>query len=153
MKKITVINVKSATEVGRHTEPVANEDFHLCKFELEGSEEMEVSDGYHTFGELYEHRIALFITLCRVAREVYNVFGGKDVSQRILPIWRSKLHHDGTSYDGWFVMGIGDEKGEQITYHLPVAKWEETGFAETRGKSPEFDGHTSKDVLERLRTL
>lgn len=26
----------------------------------------EVSDGYHTFNELYDHRIKLFITLCRV---------------------------------------------------------------------------------------
>lgn len=24
----------------------------------------EVSDGYHTFDELYEHRVALFIALC-----------------------------------------------------------------------------------------
>ncbi len=28
-------------------------------------------------------------------------------------------------------MGIGKEKGEQITYHLPLSKWDETNFAET----------------------
>ena len=26
----------------------------------------DISDGYHTFDELYEHRIALFITLARL---------------------------------------------------------------------------------------
>ena len=37
---------------------------------------------------------------------------------------------------------------KQITYHLPLSKWEETGFAETLEKAPEFDGHTPDDVLE-----
>ena len=25
-----------------------------------------ISDGYHSFGELYDHRITLFITLCKI---------------------------------------------------------------------------------------
>lgn len=112
-------------------------------------------DGYHTFGELYEHRIALFITLCKFARtkiDADNINGVKmaDISKEI---WRSKLHSDGSSYDGWFILGINKEPGKQLTYHLPESKWEKTAFAETLEKAPEFDGHTSDDVLERLAKL
>ena len=101
-----------------------------------------ISDGYHTFGELYEHRIELFITLCRICAEEFNS-----------PVWVSDKHSDGTSFDGWFVLGIGIEPGTQITYHLPISKWDECFFAETLDKAPEFDGHTSEDVLERLKSL
>ena len=104
-------------------------------------------DGYHTFEELYGHRIALFVTLCRF---VHND------EHRMLhdtPVWRSKFHSDGSSFYGWFIMGIGRNKGEQITYHLPLSKWDETDFAETLDKAPEFDGHTPDDVLERLKNL
>ena len=69
------------------------------------------------------------------------------------PVWRSKNHSDGEPAFGgtWFVLGINKEKGKQITYHLPMSKWDETDFAETLEKAPEFDGHTSQDVLERLK--
>lgn len=106
----------------------------------------EISDGYHTFGELYEHRITLYIALCKWVRSFMYREGNGDV-------WRSKLHSDGSSFDGWFILGINKEKGEQITYHLPLEKWNETGFAETLEKAPEFDGHTSEDVLERIKKL
>ena len=102
-------------------------------------------DGYHTFGELYEHRIVLWIALCKILYNDPQYQTGQKAD-----VWRSKLHSDGISFDGWFIMGIGRNKGEQITYHLPISKWEETEFAETREKAPEFDGHTSDDVYERL---
>lgn len=50
-------------------------------------------------------------------------------------------------------MGIGSVKGEQITYHIPIERWKETDFARTINQAPEFDGHTSEDVLERLKDL
>lgn len=98
----------------------------------------QVSDGYHTFDELYEHRVALFRAVCcMLAADGRNV-------------WRSKLHSDGSAFDGWFVMGIDDTPGCQITYHLPMARWADTDFATTLERAPTFDGHTSADVLERL---
>ena len=106
-------------------------------------------DGFHTFEELYEHRFTLFITLCRTFDRIPDYI--RDVFSPT--VWRSKLHADGTMYDGWFVIGIGREKGEQISYHLPLARWDETDFAETLPNAPEYDGHTSDDVLERLRKL
>lgn len=114
--------------------------------------DLEVSDGYHTFDELYDHRISLFIQLCRLLKKIDMVKSDKIV---MLPyeVWRSKLHSDGTSFEGWFVLGINKEFGRQMTYHLPLARWEETSFAETLAIAPVFDGHASSDVLERLKTL
>ncbi len=103
-----------------------------------------VSDGYHTIGELYDHRIALYIALC-------NQIAYQQRSDRV---WRSQRHFDGSNYDGWFILGIDREKGKQITYHIPNSRWDETEFAKTFEKAPaEWDGHTSADVLERLKTL
>ena len=99
-------------------------------------------DGYHTFDELYEHRIILWIALCNM----YYQWGYGDP-------WRSKLHSDGSSYDGWFLLGMGKHKSSQMTYHLPMSRWEDTFFAKTLDKAPEFDGHTSDDVLKRLEMM
>jgi hypothetical protein len=104
-------------------------------------------DGYHTFDELYEHRIRLFIALCR-----YFIQGKRHDDYRT--VWASTLHSDGTSFGDWFILGLGDTKGDQITYHLPARFWEEvTQFAEVLERAPEYDGHTSGDVLERLKAL
>lgn len=116
-----------------------------------GPDSMEVSDGYHTFDELYDHRITLFISLCRFAQRLHNGEGPE-----WMPVWRSKRHSDGEVCFGTgtqFVIGIGKEKGEQITYHIPIERWDETEFAETLEQAPEWDGHSSQDVLERLKTL
>jgi len=112
-----------------------------------GIDTNKISDGYHTFGELYDHRIALFMALCS------SIPYGKYTDN--LEVWKSKLHHDGTTYDGWFIMGIGKNNGEQISYHLPMSKWDECNDPCIRelAKAPEWDGHTSSDVLERLKSL
>lgn len=101
----------------------------------------QVSDGYHTFGELYEHRIALFMCLCTY------------IADRHDNVWKSKLHSDGSAVEGWFIMGINTEKGKQISYHLPVDKWGECWMAKELENAPEWDGHTSADVLERLKSI
>lgn len=109
----------------------------------------QVSDGYHTIEELYDHRITLYIALCRTLVEA----GENSMSQYFQFPWRSKVHSDGSTMDGWFIMGIGYESGGQISYHLPLSRWDETIFAKTLDKAPAWDGHTSADVLERLKTL
>jgi hypothetical protein len=103
-----------------------------------------ISDGFHTFDELYEHRITLWIAVLRLwARE--NDYPPNP--------WRTKLHSDGSSFDGWFVLGLHHRAGEQITYHLPISRWDETSFARELERAPEFDGHTSEDVLSRIARL
>src|ERR1700683_1017395 len=96
----------------------------------------KISDGYHTFDELYAHRIALWISLCRtkaaITREAWN------------PVWRTRKHSDGSSIDGWFVLGMFRQPGSQITYHLPDSEWDACVFARTLNQAPEFDGHISE---------
>lgn len=113
----------------------------------------EVSDGYHDFNSLYDHRIALFIKLCSTIAMVEDTFRQMNPNTPQSSIWRSKCHSDGSALKGWFIMGIGKAKGSQITYHLPLSRWDETEFAETLECAPEFDGHTSQDVLNRLKKL
>ena len=92
-----------------------------------------VSDGYHTFGELYQHRHYLFIALMHA----YS-----DIS------WKAKKHSDGSMYDRWFIAGMDLPSG-QITYHLPLWMWDAVKVKEL-DKAPPYDGHTSVNVLTRL---
>ena len=90
------------------------------------------SDGYHTFKELYEHRHALYILVA-------------NADQRA---WKSVRHADGSEWDGWFISGIDFEHGP-ITYHLPARLWKNLKCKELNN-APEWDGHTSEDVVKRL---
>lgn len=118
------------------------------------TDEVSISDGYHTFDELYDHRITLYIALCKKIQnfkyhgDARNQFGDEKI------VWCSTLHSDGTAFANWFILGIFREKGKQITYHVPAILLSEVRqFAETLDKAPEYDGHTPEDVLERLKNL
>ena len=91
-----------------------------------------ISDGYHTFGELYEHRHALFIALANSHPDL---------------AWKSIKHNDGTMFPGYFIAGMA--LPEQITYHLPLVLWKRLRVKILR-LAPEWDGHTSRDVVDRL---
>lgn len=121
-------------------------------------EALEVSDGYHTFDELYDHRITLYIMLCKQVQE-YEYHGdirnhGEKFNHQ--KVWRSKRHSDGELCFGTgtqYILGIGTIKGKQISYHIPIERWDEAEFAEERDKAPEWDGHTPADVITRLKSL
>jgi hypothetical protein len=97
----------------------------------------EVSDGYHTFNELYLHRHSLMLVLMKAH---------PDLS------WFSPKHDDGAMMDGWFIAGIRTPFGI-ISYHLPVGflHLAELTGAKQLDQAPEWDGHTSSDVLARLQ--
>lgn len=97
----------------------------------------ELSDGYHTFDELYHHRAVLFAVLC-------SKFKSK--------AWKSKLHDDGTMYEGMFIVGINTPMG-QATYHYDIDPYWDMFNIKERKKAPKFDGHTLADVPERLLSL
>ena len=105
----------------------------------------QINDGFHSFKQLYDHRIGLWIALCRQ----YN----SPLMHRDKCVWKSQFHSDGSSMDGWFVMGIDKRKGKQITYHLPIILWDKLEDIKTIKKAPKFDGHTPDDVLFRLSEL
>lgn len=143
--------------VSNYSELGEQEDFltGLKHVVVMGPEEMDAQDGYHTFKELYNHRITLYIALARMTQSYTDMANHEFGSERIR-IWRSKKHSDGEICFGTgtqFVLGIGTGKGKQITYHIPIERWEETNFAETLEQAPEWDGHTSDEVIERLKEL
>lgn len=139
MKEITILG--TSLKIKKYTDEHAPSDRRHCV--IVKGEMRSPSDGYHTFDELYEQRHALFIALCKLAHLAYHEGQTADS-------WRSKFHSDGTTFDGWFILGIGKEKGEQMTFHLPLSYWDKTDDIETLDKAPEFDGHTSQDVIQRL---
>lgn len=95
-----------------------------------------ISDGYHTFNELYDHRCHLFIALMRSNPAIS---------------WRANNHSDGSNYTDWFVAGMHLPTGD-ISYHLPNWMWEmlDRCGIKTSLRAPEFDGHSSSDVVKRL---
>jgi len=109
----------------------------------------KINDGFHTFGELYQHRIVLFIALCKeLSTNPEYQTGQKSF------IWRSIKYSNNTNVEeGWFLMGIGSDEGQQITYHLPMSYWSKTDFAKIIEKPPLFDKHTSDDVVKRILDL
>lgn len=118
-----------------------------------------ISDGYHTFDELYQHRYLLFINwaasevrLWRTAL-LNNIPGYQGTD---CPFWITRVHSDSTpSYDGYFLAGLWRDRGIQITYHIPNEYWELAAeYAEICDIAPcEWNGHTSADVLKRLAEL
>lgn len=105
---------------------------------------VDVTDSHHTMSELYEHRYALFCALCNLV---------SCHPEDLCDTWKSKLHNDGTMYEGWFIAGIRlPPKGMDISYHLPLEWWDKFKISELE-RAPEWDGYNSKDVIERLLKL
>ena len=96
----------------------------------------EVSDGYHTFNELYYYRM------------LYNA-----AFFNLLPrewVHKSKRHHTGEECfgGGWFIV-IANLPTGQISNHYELKDWDlfkvpEKEFAD------EWDGHTPQEAAERL---
>lgn len=96
-----------------------------------------VSDGYHTFGELYDHRRALTAALA---------------TSRPGWAWRSKAHHpdDGPMFEGgYFIVGIELPTGT-ISYHYKLSHWDDFRSARTLFHAPKWDGATPADTVVRL---
>ena len=97
----------------------------------------ETSDGYHTFNELYHHRAVLFSVI---------VANYKDRA------WKSVRHHDGTMYDGMFIVGINTPDG-QATYHYDINPYWDMFDCKVREFAPKWDGHTPAQAIERIGKL
>lgn len=116
-----------------------------------------VSDGYHTFKELYAHRVKLFVALCNQMKIVDEFTQCKHLQWTPPPpilyrAWKSKFHADGTMYDGWFIAWIWLEPWNTLTYHLPIEEWDNFMCPEV-WHAPKWDWHTSDDVMNLLYKL
>ena len=99
----------------------------------------EISDCYHTFGDLYRHRITLFCTLC-------NLLPGIS--------WKSKKHYDEENdpmFNDSFIAGINTPEG-MATYHIKLKYWDMFNIQELE-RAPRYDSYTSEDVIDRILSL
>lgn len=95
----------------------------------------DISDGYHSFGDLYKHRTYL-LALAMIHMPY---------------AWKSRVHEDGTMYDGMFVVGFPTPTG-MITYHCDNEYWNDFKVPAIP-HAPHFDGYTDKDVLDREKAF
>lgn len=110
----------------------------IQEYKQEGNSVKEISDGHHTFEELYHHRILLFATICNL---------NQDVS------WKSKKHHpeDDQMFNGSFIAGINTPLGE-ATYHIKLKYWNIFNIKEIE-HSPKFTGYTPEESIQRILSL
>lgn len=94
----------------------------------------KISDGYHTFADLYEQRLILSAALAKNNPHA----------------WKSKQHEDGSVPfgGGWFIMGFDTDEG-CYTYHYELKDWDLFQCKELDKGKP-WDGHTSRDVRRLL---
>lgn len=97
----------------------------------------EISDGYHTFDELYHHRAILFSVVCNNNSKI---------------AWKSKQHDDGSMYDGMFIVGIDTPYG-QATYHYDIDPYWDLFHVEELERAPKWDGHSPEEAIKRIALL
>lgn len=107
----------------------------------------QISDGYHTFDELYEFRMLYNASL-------FNEWWRKDSLLSVGThhgVCKSLRHSDGKLAfgGGWFVVTAQLPTG-QITNHYESKHWDLFKIPEAE-TAPEWDGHTPQDVAKRLR--
>jgi len=95
----------------------------------------DLSDGFHTFRQLYYQRMMLFATI---------------VKQNKDKAWKSLRHEDGELCfgGGWFIVGIDTPEGS-YTYHYEN-KYFDLFDCEILDYGKHWDGHTEKDVSRLL---
>ncbi len=106
----------------------------------------QYSDGYHTFDELYEIRKAYNIAY-------FNLINATDREGRY-NVHKSKRHFDGEDCfgGGWFIVVAILPTG-QISNHYKLEDWDLFKIPETEKALFAFDGHTTKDVINRLKNI
>ncbi len=101
----------------------------------------EVSDGYHTFNELYEYRL------------LYNASMFNELAkQGLYDVHKSRKHSDGKyPFDNpnWFIV-MAELPTGQISNHYEMKDWSLFDIPEKEVANV-WDEHTPKDVAERLR--
>jgi hypothetical protein len=93
----------------------------------------DLSDGYHTFNQLYQHRNAMFLLMANQTGEAS---------------FKTKRNGDGEEFPGYFLVGINTPIG-QISYHMPIEYWDYARVKEVE-RNEWYDGHTSDDVYQRI---
>ena len=108
-----------------------------------GVEAGNVSDGFHTFDELYEFR------------KLYNAaLFNEWAKQNKYNVHKAARHFEGDKCfgGGWFIVVAVLPEG-QISNHYEMKDWDLFQVPEHEKALFEFDGHTSEDVMTRLKNI
>lgn len=101
------------------------------------------SDGYHTFNELYEFRLAYNVAL-------FNEFAKSNKYS----VHKSKKHFDGEDcFGGGYFIVVAILPEGQISNHYKLEYWDLFNIPDTPKALFEYDGHTGKDVIHRLLNI
>lgn len=122
----------------------------LQDMKKEGIDIDQVSDGWHTFKELYDFRLAYTALALNslYAKEIHGPSGG-NFSQ----IHKSWKHHDGEWCFGeekkWFIV-VAVLDGKPISNHYKAEHWGLFKIPEVEKSVVPYDGHDAYDVLKRI---
>lgn len=113
----------------------------------------EISDGYHTFNELYSIRMAYNVAL-------FNEWAQqKDATNSGLVDTKYNVHKSWKHYDdeycfggGWFVV-VAKLPSGLVSNHYEEKYWDLFRVPEVPKSLFIFDGHNTEDVIERLINL
>ncbi len=121
------------------------------------------SDGYHTFSELYQFRMIYNAALFNEWGKQYDALQFIDFSkssEEQPPVrYKYNVHKSWKHYNGelcfgggWFIVVAILPTG-QISNHYEAIHWDLFKIPETEKALFPWDGHSSQDVLERLKNL
>ena len=116
----------------------------------------ELSDGYHTYDELYEFRkmynAVLFNEWANTPKTNKQSLTGTVTNE--YGVHKSWKHNDGELCfgGGWFIVSAMLPTG-LISNHYKAEDWDLFKVPEVEKALYEFDGHTPQDVLVRLKSL
>lgn len=99
-----------------------------------------VSDGYHTFNELYRYRM------------LYNAAFFNELAKGDIKVCKSHKHYDGEECfgGGWFIV-MAELPTGQISNHYENRYWELFNIPEL-DTAWEWDGHTSNEAADRIES-
>ena len=124
-----------------------------------GFQENEISDGYHTFDELYEFRKVYNAVLFNLWAELDGAYLEEGIIEKRVEepgydVHKSWKHHDGELCfgGGWFIVSAMLPAG-LISNHYKAEDWELFRVPEAEKAKYPFDGYTAQDVLQRLKSL
>ena len=117
----------------------------------------ELSDGYHTFNELYNFRKVYNAALFNEWAE--NLETSSDFGQALFNVPKYNVHKSWRHSDGelcfgggWFIVSAMLPTG-LISNHYKAEDWDLFKILEVEKALFEFDGHTGSDVLKRIKNL
>lgn len=106
-----------------------------------------VSDGHHTFGELYHYRM-LYNAMAA------NLLAADPLGQidGFISVCKSRKHSDGEYPFGdpnWFIVVMTLPTG-QVSNHYRLEHWDLFSDVPEVELPPEYDGHNSEEAAKRL---